>query len=124
MLSVLGSAGTGITFFVFIMESIGDQFRPRLGLLYITTTIGVGMILLTFITKYLQNWQYAQFTISSFCLVIAFLTRCLNESPRWLYSQDRTEQARRVIRKIGSWDSVQISDKDFETFEKQMVTLI
>ena len=97
--------------------------RPRLGLLYITTTIGVGMILLTFITKYLQNWQYAQFTISSFCLVIAFLTRCLSESPRWLYSQDRTEQARNVIRKIGRWDKIHITDKDFEDFEKQMVIL-
>ena len=58
MLSVLGSSGIGITFFVFIMESTGDRYRPRLGLLYITTTIGVGMVLMSFVMMAFRNWQY------------------------------------------------------------------
>lgn len=58
MLSVLGSSGIGITFFVFIMESTGDRYRPRLGLLYITTTIGVGTVMLSFVVMAFRNWQY------------------------------------------------------------------
>ena len=40
------------------MESIGDRYRPRLGLLYITTTIGVGTVILSFITMALRKWQH------------------------------------------------------------------
>ena len=58
LLSVFGSSGIGITYFVVIMESIGDRYRPRLGLLYITTTIGVGTVLLSFITMALRKWQH------------------------------------------------------------------
>ena len=58
LLSVFGSSGIGITYFVVIMESIGDRYRPRLGLLYITTTIGVGTVILSFITMALRKWQH------------------------------------------------------------------
>jgi len=120
ILSVMGSSGIGITFFVFIMESVGDRFRPRLGLLYITTTIGVGMVMLSFVVKAFQNWQYAQFTLSACCVAIAFFTRMLNESPRWLYANEKDEQARQYIRKMGRWDGIQITDRQFADFEKQM----
>ena len=60
LLSVIGSSGIGITYFVVIMESTGDKYRPRLGLLYITTTIGVGVVLLSFITMGLRNWQHVR----------------------------------------------------------------
>ena len=121
LLSVFGSAGVGVTFFVLIVESVGHQYRLRLGLLYITTSIGVGMILLTFIAKCLKNWELVQFVISSFCLVVALMTKCLTDSPRWLYSKKMIDEARRVIRKISSWNRVEITDAQFESFEKNMV---
>ena len=45
------------------MESTGDKYRPRLGLLYITTTIGVGVVLLSFVTMGLRNWQHVSVLI-------------------------------------------------------------
>ena len=61
LLSVLGSSGIGITFFVVVMESTGDRYRPRLGLLYITTTIGVGTVILSFVTMALRDWKYVSY---------------------------------------------------------------
>jgi hypothetical protein len=63
LLSVLGSSGIGITYFVVVMESTGDRYRPRLGLLYITTTIGVGTVILSFVTMALRDWKYVSSTL-------------------------------------------------------------
>jgi MFS family permease len=120
LLSVFGSSGIGITYFVVIMESIGDRYRPRLGLLYITTTIGVGTVLLSFITMALRKWQHVQFVLAGFCCIIAFLTRTIMETPRWLYAHDKYEQARTNVRKMASWSGMEIEEKTFDEFETEM----
>ena len=48
----------------------------------------------------------------------------LNESPRWLYANEKEEQARQYIRKMGRWDGIQITDRQFADFEKKMVAIL
>ena len=82
-LSVIGSAGVGVTYFVLVMETVGPKFRPILGLLFISTTIGLGTIMLTFVMMYLKNWEYAQFFMAFSAIVVGFATRVCSETPRY-----------------------------------------
>ena len=43
---------------------------------------------------------------------------------RWLYSVKKNEQAREAIQRMARWDGYRISTDQFETFEKNMASLI
>jgi MFS family permease len=133
-LSVIGSAGVGVTYFVLVMESIGPKYRPICGLLYISTTIGLGTIMLTFVVAFLKNWEYAQFFMAFTAIFVGFTARACSESPRyilkdklssnflwWLYSVKKSEDAREALQRMAKWQGYRIDSDQFEAFEKNMV---
>ncbi|CBY11252.1 unnamed protein product [Oikopleura dioica] len=119
-LSVIGSAGVGVTYFVLVMETIGPKYRPICGLLYISTTIGLGTIMLTFVVAFLKNWKYAQFFMAFTAIFVGFAARICNETPRWLYSVKKNEEAREALQRMAKWQGYRIDSAQFEAFEKNM----
>ena len=65
-----------------------------------------------------------QFVLAGFCCIIAFLTRTIMETPRWLYAHDKYEQARTNVRKMASWSGMEIEEKTFDEFEAEMVSFV
>ena len=65
-----------------------------------------------------------QFVLAGFCCIIAFLTRTIMETPRWLYAHDKYEQARTNVRKMASWSGMEIEEKTFDEFETEMVSFV
>ena len=52
---------------------------------------------------------------------MAFMTRTIMETPRWLYAHDNYKQARINVRKMATWSGMEIDDKTFDDFEHEMV---
>jgi hypothetical protein len=49
--------------------------------------------------------------------VILFFNRLIPESPRWLISQGRFEEAEKIIRQIAKGNNVTLTDKAFVNLE-------
>ena len=55
---------------------------------------------------------------------MAFISRTIMETPRWLYAHDKYEQARMNVRKMAGFSGMEISDETFDKFEFDMVRVI
>ena len=62
--------------------------------------------------------------MAGFCCLIAFITRTIMETPRWLYAHNKYTQARINVRKMAGWSNMEIDEKTFDDFEQQMVSLV
>ena len=60
--------------------------------------------------------------MAGFCCLIAFITRTIMETPRWLYAHNKYTQARSNVRKMAGWSNMEIDEKTFDDFEQQMVS--
>ncbi|XP_023709704.1 organic cation transporter protein isoform X3 [Cryptotermes secundus] len=97
----LGMAGSG-TFncgFTLLTEFITKKHRTLLGILY-NMPYPLGMMLLPLIALYIENWRMLQLALSVPTVILIFHIWFLPESPRWLISQDRREEAWKIVKRF------------------------
>ncbi|CAG4930752.1 unnamed protein product [Colias eurytheme] len=88
--------GTLICCYVMLVELSGKSFRPYLtGLNEIAYTLSY--ILLPLIAYFVRDWRYLQLSISMPWLFVLFYYNFIPESPRWLITKGRKEQAIEVL---------------------------
>ncbi|KAG1654061.1 Organic cation transporter protein [Nymphon striatum] len=78
----------------------------------------IGMIVLAGISYGLKNWVYIQITIAVLFVVSLILTWFLPESPRWLITKGRLEEATKVIEHAAKRNHIDISGKREEIQKK------
>ncbi|XP_023222062.1 organic cation transporter protein-like isoform X1 [Centruroides sculpturatus] len=97
-LIALGRCGLYITAFVLLMETVGPDYRTVLG---IARDFGwaTGYIMIPGIAWLIRNWFYMQLAITIPVLGLVSLWWILSESPRWLLTQGKLEEAETVLKK-------------------------
>ncbi|CAH2238396.1 organic cation transporter protein-like [Pararge aegeria] len=91
--------GTMLCCFVILVELSGKSFRP-----YITSLNEVSYIIAYFtlpiIAYFLRTWRQLQMATSIPWIFVIFYYRLIPESPRWLITRGKTEEAIEVLTKI------------------------
>ncbi|XP_033740564.1 organic cation transporter protein-like [Pecten maximus] len=104
---VVGTACKGCLVLAFVMgfEFVGPDMRVWLGqalniifALALCSLCGLGILI--------KDWQYIQITCTIPTVLFILLWFVLDESPRWLLSKGRTEEAKSVLLKIARTNKV------------------
>lgn len=95
-LLAVATGGTMVTSFVLIMELIGPRYRDIVGILY-QIPFNLGHLILPAFGYYLRDWNTFQLAISLPSIIFLSYYFLLPESPRWLLTAGRTEEAIKIL---------------------------
>ncbi|OWF42777.1 organic cation transporter protein-like [Mizuhopecten yessoensis] len=112
---VVGAAcrGCSVLMFVTSLEFVGPSIRVWIGQ-YFNIFFALGLCALCGIGILIKDWQYIQIASS---LPVVFLMSYwffLDESPRWLLSKGRLEEAKTILQKIARVNNVTPDESLFE----------
>ncbi|XP_033740880.1 organic cation transporter protein-like isoform X3 [Pecten maximus] len=93
------SGSVYITAFVLGLEIVGPSKRRWAGIL-INYFYTAGLIILAGIGYWIRHWKYIQIACSAPAAIFLVYWWLIPESPRWLISQGKQKEARRIILKI------------------------
>ncbi|XP_057339236.1 organic cation transporter protein-like isoform X2 [Microplitis mediator] len=82
-----------------IFSEVVKSKRRKLFVGMLDSTFSVGTFFLIGMAYFLPNWRQLQMAISCFVLPIVILIWFMPESPRWLISQNRHDEAQKIIEK-------------------------
>ncbi|KAI5646031.1 sugar transporter domain-containing protein [Phthorimaea operculella] len=92
----VATGGTMVTSFVLTMELIGARYRDTVGILY-QIPFNFGHLSLPLFGYYLRNWDDLQLAISLPSILFLSYYFLLPESPRWLLTAGRTDEAVKIM---------------------------
>ncbi|XP_063381642.1 organic cation transporter protein-like isoform X1 [Cydia fagiglandana] len=95
MLAV-ATGGTMVTSFVLTMELIGARYRDTVGIIY-QIPFNLGHLSLAAFGYYLRDWDKFQLAISLPSIIFLSYYYLLPESPRWLITAGRTDEAVKIM---------------------------
>jgi OCT family organic cation transporter-like MFS transporter 4/5 len=94
------SVGFWTTFYVYAMEMVGGKWKTLFGIgfeypwaLAYSTLPGIAYVV--------RNWSHLQLIISVPPIIFLIIYHFIPESPRWLLSQGRVEEAKIILEKAG-----------------------
>ncbi|KAM6185575.1 solute carrier family 22 member 1 [Rhynchocyon petersi] len=93
----LVSKGSWTSGYTLITEFVGLGHRRTVAILYQNAFAG-GLVLLAGIAYILPHWRWLQLAVSLPTFLFVLYYWCVPESPRWLLSQKRNQQAVRIMR--------------------------
>ncbi|XP_064095816.1 organic cation transporter protein-like [Macrobrachium nipponense] len=93
------NAGPMVICFVLVMELVKPGVRTFTGMMY-AFFFGSGITILPGIAYFIRDWRHLQLAISLLNGILFSYYWLLPESPRWLASQGRTEEALTIMKKI------------------------
>ncbi|CAK6976290.1 Hypothetical predicted protein [Scomber scombrus] len=97
-----------------------ETFTGNVRVLYSSmgTMLGfsAGYMILPFLAYFLRDWKSLQLALSVPCLVYIPFWWFIPESPRWLLSQGRVEEAEAIVRKAAKWNKVQAPPVIFDNY--------
>ncbi|KAJ6223545.1 hypothetical protein RDWZM_002090 [Blomia tropicalis] len=115
-----GDSGRGLCLYMLLLETVGKRYRTDS---ILSTSFGwvIGYLLLPLVAFLLQNYRYLQMvpTISISIMCLLWLPY-LPESPRWLITNGRNDQARDLVRRASKRNGK--LDQNFEKKFDQLVT--
>lgn len=98
----VATGGTMVTSFVLTMELVGTNYRHTIGILY-QIPFNLGHLSLPLFAYYLRDWYKMQLAISLPSLVFLGYYFVLPESPRWLLTANRTDEAIKIMKVAAKW---------------------
>lgn len=108
-LTAVAVGGAMVASFVLIMEIIGLRWRTIFGILY-QIPFSLGHITLPGFSYFLRDWRYFQIAISLPATLLVSYYWILPESPRWLLSVGKSDQAVKVLSKAATHNKLPTSD--------------
>ncbi|XP_041980013.1 organic cation transporter protein-like isoform X2 [Aricia agestis] len=97
-LLAVATGGTMVTSFVLTMELIGTKYRDTVGILY-QIPFNLGHLTLPVFGYFLRSWDKFQLAISLPSILFLSYYYLLPESPRWMITAGRSEQAVKILKK-------------------------
>ncbi|XP_013878466.1 solute carrier family 22 member 15 isoform X1 [Austrofundulus limnaeus] len=95
----LMNGGIGLVCFVLTQEYVGKSYWAMTGTLT-SIIFAVGIVVFGALGYFIRPWRTLATVANSSGVLIFLLSITLPESPRWLYSQGRTERAEEVLRYV------------------------
>lgn len=92
----VATGGTMVTSFVLTMEIIGAKYRETVGIIY-QIPFNLGHLSLPLFGYYLRNWSNFQLAISLPSVLFLSYYFLLPESPRWLLTVGKSEEAIKIL---------------------------
>ncbi|KAM4866109.1 solute carrier family 22 member 1-like [Thomomys bottae] len=99
LLQGLVSKGSWMAGYTLITEFVGSGYRRLVGILY-QMAFTAGLVVLTGVAYAIPHWRWLQLAMSLPTFLFSLYYWCLPESPRWLLSQRRNAQARKIMEHI------------------------
>ncbi|XP_069134584.1 organic cation transporter protein-like isoform X2 [Argopecten irradians] len=120
---VVGAACKGCLVLAFVMgfEFVGPDMRVWLGQA-INIVFALALCLLCGLGILIKDWQYIQITASMPAILLIPTWFIIDESPRWLISKNRMEEAKTVLQKIARTNQVTPPDNLLEHLELEKCT--
>lgn len=97
-ITAMVTGGTMVVSFVLVMEIIGTRWRELFSVLY-QIPFNLAHFTLPIFAYYLRDWHNFQFAVSIPSVVLLSYYWLVPESPRWLFTIGRTEEAAVVLTK-------------------------
>ncbi|XP_057338051.1 solute carrier family 22 member 1-like isoform X2 [Microplitis mediator] len=82
-----------------ILSEVSKSHKKNLFGTIIDTMFPIGTLFLIIIAYFLSDWRHLQLAMSSFTLLLVIIIWFVPESPRWLISQNRHDEAKKIIEK-------------------------
>ncbi|KAJ0183341.1 hypothetical protein K1T71_001317 [Dendrolimus kikuchii] len=95
----VATGGTMVTSFVLIMELIGAKYRDTVGIIY-QIPFNLGHLTLPLFGYYLRDWNMFQLAISLPSVLFLSYYFLLPESPRWLLTAGKAEEAAKILETV------------------------
>ncbi|XP_061602745.1 solute carrier family 22 member 2-like [Cololabis saira] len=108
-----GVKGGWVAGYVLITELVGVEYRRTVGVLY-QMFFSVGILLLPLLSYYITDWRWLQVAITVPYIIFLSYYWFIPESPRWLLSQNKKEEAVKITEAIAKENKMTLS-KNIET---------
>ncbi|XP_036975502.1 solute carrier family 22 member 5-like [Acanthopagrus latus] len=115
-MSGLGQISNYISGFVLGAEILTGNVRDMFSTMGISLGFAVGYMLLPLFAYFLRDWKSLLLGLSLPCFAYIPLWWFIPESPRWLLSQGRVEEAEAIIRKAAKINKVEAPQVIFEDY--------
>ncbi|XP_033740110.1 organic cation transporter protein-like isoform X2 [Pecten maximus] len=100
-IQIMTSRGVYISSFILAIEMVGPSKRQWAGFLF-NYPYSAGIALLAGIGYGLRHWQYIQIACTAPIILFVVYWWVIPESPRWLISQGKIDQARKTVLKMAA----------------------
>ena len=107
------SISTWVCIFVYTSETVKSDFRAIAGQ-YLGILFGVGIMAGVGISLLFPNWRHLVLAYSFIAFLDLILSFCIHESPRWLWTRKRYEEASEIIRSAAKFSGTPLSDETEE----------
>ncbi|CAB3233014.1 unnamed protein product [Arctia plantaginis] len=97
----MATAGTMVVSFVIVMESVGPRYREVAGCLFQIPFI-IGHMTVPLFAYYFRSWDKYTLALGIPPLIYLGYFFTLTESPRWLVSHGRVEEATKIVKKAAA----------------------
>ncbi|XP_067675691.1 organic cation transporter protein-like isoform X2 [Haliotis asinina] len=105
--------GLFVSSFVIVMELVGPSKRTLAGMV-IELFWCIGLFLVGGLAYFIRDWHHLQLAISVPAVLLLGLYWLVPESPRWLLSRGREQEAEAILRKAADVNGVTLPQKLFD----------
>ncbi|ESO84074.1 hypothetical protein LOTGIDRAFT_108247 [Lottia gigantea] len=107
------NAGSFMSAFVLGVEMVGPSKRTFAGIV-IEMFWCIGLFILSMVAFLVRDWSTLQLSLSVPSTLLLIMFWFVPESPRWLVSKNRTEEAEKILRKAAKVNKVELPVKLFD----------
>uniref|UniRef100_A0A3Q3MLV0 Solute carrier family 22 member 5-like n=1 Tax=Labrus bergylta TaxID=56723 RepID=A0A3Q3MLV0_9LABR len=120
----MGQISNYVSGFVLGIEILTGSVRVLFSSMGVCLGYAVGYMMLPLFAYYLRNWKSLLLALSLPGLAYIPLWWLIPESPRWLLSQGRVEEAEAIVRKAARWNKVEAPQVIFEKCSSHVSLLL
>ncbi|WAR08263.1 ORCT-like protein [Mya arenaria] len=106
----VSNMGIFMSLFVIGMELVGPSYRVAAGII-IEFFWCAGLFLLCLVAYFVRTWNILQLVLACPTVLLVLYFWLIPESPRWLISKGRYEEAEKIIRKCAKVNKVELPEK-------------
>ncbi|XP_037050887.1 organic cation transporter protein-like [Bradysia coprophila] len=121
--NAVATGGSMTTSFVLVMEITGVQWREVISIFY-QIPFNFGHLTLPGFAYFIRDWRYLQLALSLPSIILISYYWLVPESPRWLFTVGRIDEASKVLEKSARMNKLPTEDihRNLIAYKKQLTS--